>query len=79
MARRLRREADQPFLVVEHGQLRPWSTCLPEWPSGSKYVGSVWGLASVGSVLIAEDLLLLLTDDTSGRLSTADAEVEIMR
>jgi Golgi phosphoprotein 3 (GPP34) len=78
MARRLRREADQPFLVVEHGQLRPWSTCLPEWPSGSKYVGSVWGLASVGSVLIAEDLLLLLTDDTSGRLSTPAAKAEIL-
>ena len=29
-------------------------------------------------MLIAEDLLLLLTDDTSGRLSTPAAKVEIM-
>jgi hypothetical protein len=38
----------------------------------------LWGLASVGCVLLAEDLLLVLTDDTSGRLSTLAKKVEIM-
>jgi uncharacterized membrane protein YgcG len=39
---------------------------------------SSWGLASVGPVLIAEDLLLLLTDDTSGKLSARVVDVEIL-
>jgi Golgi phosphoprotein 3 (GPP34) len=40
--------------------------------------GSLWGLASVRAVLLAEDLLLLLTDDTSGRLSTATEKAELL-
>jgi Golgi phosphoprotein 3 (GPP34) len=39
---------------------------------------SARGLARVGPVLIAEDLLLLLTDDTGGRLSTATEKVEVL-
>jgi Golgi phosphoprotein 3 (GPP34) len=38
----------------------------------------LWGLARVGPVLIAEDLLLLLTDDTSGKLSAHPAKVDIV-
>ena len=38
----------------------------------------MWGLARVGPVLIAEDLLLLLTDDTSGKLSAHPAKVDIV-
>ncbi len=33
LATRQRRQTAQPFLGVEHGRLRPWSTCLPDWPS----------------------------------------------
>ena len=40
--------------------------------------GSLWGLARVGPVLIAEDLLLMLTDDTSGKLSAHPAKVDIV-
>ncbi len=38
----------------------------------------MWGVASVGSVLIAEDFLLLLSDDTSGRLSARGDVLGIM-
>ena len=34
------------------------------------------GAGSVGSMLLAEDLLLLVTDDTSGRLSAPAAQVD---
>jgi Golgi phosphoprotein 3 (GPP34) len=36
------------------------------------------GLARVRAVLLAEDLLLLLTDDTKGRLSAPGKEVEVL-
>ena len=34
------------------------------------------GAGSVGSMLLAEDLLLLVTDDASGRLSVSAAQVD---
>jgi hypothetical protein len=34
------------------------------------------GAGSVGSMLLAEDLLLLVTDDASGRLSVPAAQVD---
>jgi hypothetical protein len=37
----------------------------------------VQGLGSVGSMLLAEDLLLLVTDDGSGRLSAPAAQVDV--
>lgn len=37
---------------------------------------SLQGLGSVGSMLLAEDLLLLVTDDTSGRLAAPAAQVD---
>jgi Golgi phosphoprotein 3 (GPP34) len=38
----------------------------------------LWGLTRVRAVLLAEDLLLLLTDDTKGRLSARAVEVDIL-
>jgi Golgi phosphoprotein 3 (GPP34) len=49
---------------------------VPDLPRRSVALICAKGLGSVGSVLLAEDLLLLITDDASGRLSAPAAQVD---
>jgi hypothetical protein len=69
-----------PALARSHGR----SLDLPGFAPGGGFRAlpdarqqrSLRGLGSVGSMLLAEDLLLLVTDDTSGRLAAPAAQVD---
>jgi len=50
---------------------------IPDLPRRSGALIYLKGLGSVGSALLAEDLLMLVTDDASGRLSASAAQVDV--